>query len=178
MKLSLLWGCTAVVGGAVWLASAPPKMETHDYRKWRKVNKTPHRVESWMARLCRNVTPEEVREEKAKENPHTDKFVTVYVNSLGERAMFDPLVKQFPVGTVIVKEKLSTVKSTKPELLTVMVKRAKGFNKGNGDWEYMVLDGVGSKIQARGKLAKCQSCHAAWKSTDFVSRSYLDFPKR
>ncbi len=176
MKLSLVMGCAVVVAGAVWLASAPPQLETHEYRKWRKVNQTPHRVESWLARLCRSATLEEMRVEK--ENPHTDKFVTVYVNPVGQRAMFDPVVKQFPVGTVIVKEKLTTSKSTKPELLTAMVKRAKGFNKGNGDWEYMVLDGAGSKIQARGKLAKCQSCHTAWKPTDFVSRAYLDFSKR
>ena len=79
----------------------------------------------------------------------------------------------FPEGSVIVKEKLPGKASQEPELLTVMIKRAKGFNPTSGDWEYMVVDGTGTTVQARGKLENCQSCHTGNSRTDYVFRSYL-----
>jgi hypothetical protein len=79
----------------------------------------------------------------------------------------------FHIGSIIVKEKLPTKDSNKPELLTVMVKRSKGYNPNNGDWEYIALDGSGKEIKASGKLYNCQNCHLSVKETDFVFRSYL-----
>jgi hypothetical protein len=37
----------------------------------------------------------------------------------------------------------------------------------------MVLDGAASKINERGRLASCNACHAAYSSTDYVTRLYL-----
>ena len=79
----------------------------------------------------------------------------------------------FPQGTIIVKQKLSTTDSTSPELLTVMIKREKGFNPENGDWEYMTVNGQVTEVTAKGKLENCQACHVLEKSTDYVSRNYL-----
>ena len=79
---------------------------------------------------------------------------------------------QFPVGTVIVKEKLARVDSNSPELMTVMVRHAKGYNPENGDWEYLVVGGKGTRIDAQGKLATCQSCHSRAPAEDNVFRSY------
>jgi hypothetical protein len=79
----------------------------------------------------------------------------------------------FPEGSVIVKEKLSNSDSSSPELLTVMRKREPGYNTGNGDWEYMVLDGSAKSVKARGKLENCQSCHLMNQPSDYVSRNYL-----
>ncbi len=109
-----------------------------------------------------------------KRNPHQDKFITVYVNDAGRRAMLSQKKPKFPVGSVIVKEKLPAVDSQSPELLTVMIKQRKGFNPAGGDWEYMVLDGTGTKIEGRGRLENCQACHLANQKTDYVFRSYLD----
>lgn len=101
------------------------------------------------------------------------KFVTVYVNEIGQRAMLHQRKPTFPQGSTIVKEKLAQPHSNTPELLTVMHKRERGYNPGGGDWEYLVLDGAGARVQAQGKLQNCQSCHTQWKGTDFVSRAYL-----
>jgi hypothetical protein len=106
-------------------------------------------------------------------NPHRDKYFTVYVNDLGRQAMLGQKNPKFPEGSVIVKEKLSAQDSTEPELLTVMVKQKEGFNPANGDWEYMVLDGTGTKLAGRGLLQNCQSCHIANHKTDYVFRTYL-----
>jgi hypothetical protein len=106
-------------------------------------------------------------------NPHRDKFVSVYVNETGRQAMMTQLHPEFPLGSVIVKEKLSDKDSQSPELLTAMIKREKGYNPESGDWEYLVLDGSASKISKRGKLANCSSCHAAYDKSEYVTRTYL-----
>ena len=177
MKTLALVPILCSVGGAAWLVASPERSEIAGYRSWKKVNAEPHQVFSALAVQCRMVTAADLAREKAQANPHTDypkdKFVTVYVNGLGEKPMLRQKNPNFPVGTIIVKEKLPTPESTSPELLTVMIKRQKGYNPKVGDWEFMVCDGDGKKIQARGKLANCQSCHIGWKATGFVTRTYL-----
>ena len=79
----------------------------------------------------------------------------------------------FPEGSIIVKEKLSHPSSKTPELLTAMIKREKGYNPESNDWEYLVLDGEGSKIVERGKLRTCYGCHSVYGHSDFITRTYL-----
>ena len=87
-------------------------------------------------------------------------------------SMMEERSPKFPVGSVIVKEKLPAKDSSTVELMTAMVKHESGYNPKNGDWEFLVLDGSG-KIETRGKLESCQACHLMEKATDYVSRSYL-----
>jgi len=54
-----------------------------------------------------------------------------------------------------------------------MIKREPGYNPESGDWEYLVLDGGASKIVERGKLTRCSGCHRPYKSSDFITRTYL-----
>jgi hypothetical protein len=134
------------------------------YRAWTLVNPVPVKMEPAVAQLCAAVV---------RHNPHQDKFVSVYVNEAGREAMMTRLRPKFPRGSVIIKEKLSDREGRPPELLTAMIKREEGYNPGGGDWEYLVLDGSVSKIEKRGKLAGCGSCHAAYRDTDYVTRTYL-----
>lgn len=107
---------------------------------------------------------------------HEDIFASVYVNPVGHAAFVSERPTDFPEGSVIVREKISGKQLLTPELLTVMVKRAKGFNPAGNDWEYMVVDGAGTTVQSRGKLDSCNSCHSKKRETDFVFRHSL--PKR
>jgi Cytochrome P460 len=152
--------------------------EVKDYKTWTKVTGKPYLVVSKLAIQCSK--PTMAQEEMDAKNLHNDKFINVYVNSLGKTEMMTKKRPQFPKGTVIVKEKLTTADSTLPELLTVMIKREKGFNAKNGDWEYMTVNGEATEVTAKGKLENCMACHAVEKSTDFVSRRYLsyDFMKK
>jgi hypothetical protein len=150
--------------------------DVKDYKTWTKVNDKPYRVFSVISAQCSRPTP--AQEESEAKNPHNDKFINVYVNSLGKTEMMTKKRPQFPKGTVIVKEKLTTAESTTPELLTVMIKREKGFNSDNGDWEYMTVNGEATEVTAKGKLENCMACHAVEKSTDYVSRRYLPFKIR
>lgn len=141
-----------------------------DYKNWIKVNSAePHRQMARPARLCNIPLEEEATE---LESEHKDKYITVYVNKIGKEAMFNNRLN-FPIGSIIVKEKFLTKTSTSPELLTVMVKQPKGFNSQCGDWEFLVLDGDVREIKASGKLEKCQSCHLKIEYQDFVFRTYL-----
>jgi Cytochrome P460 len=149
--------------------------EIKDYKTWTKVNDKPQLVVSQLAGLCRSPSPEET--EMDAKDVHNDKYINVFVNSLGKTEMMTKKRPQFPKGTVIIKEKLTTAESTSPELLTVMIKRKKGFNPDNGDWEYMTVNGEVTKVMAKGKLENCMACHAGEKSTDYVSRRYY-FPDK
>lgn len=79
----------------------------------------------------------------------------------------------FPEGSIIVKQKWHDEEQAIPELLTVMIKREAGYNPDVGDWEFLAISGDATRIEARGRLDNCQSCHIPRASTDFVVRSYL-----
>lgn len=139
--------------------------EIRAYRKWALVNPQPYFVPNPLAVLCAPPSAGTVI------SPHDGKFIKVYVNAVGQRAMLSQERPRFPLGSVIVKEKLATAKSAQPELMTVMLKRAPGYNPRYGDWEFMVVNGPATKIETRGKLANCQSCHTD-KKMDYIFRTY------
>jgi len=145
-----------------------PVKEIAGYRGWFKVNTEPQVMPDRTAVLCAAASLP-----AAPKNPHNNKYVTIYVNDIGRKAMLEQLNPNFPEGSVIVKEKLPDKSSQVPELLTVMIKRGKGFNPTSGDWEYMVVDGTGTKLLSQGKLENCQSFHTAKPNTDYVFRTYL-----
>jgi hypothetical protein len=97
----------------------------------------------------------------------------VFVNPVGREQMMTKTTPEFPIGSMIVKEKLGTADSTTPEVLTAMIKRGPGYNPDGGDWEYLVLDGTASKIVERGKLARCSECHRPYEHSDYVTRTYF-----
>ncbi len=122
--------------------------------------------------------------DKKKDEDHEATFVSygeVYVNDKGVEAMIKTKTPTYTVGTIIIREKLPFIlekdkeekDKDKPELLTVMVKREKGFNPENGDWEFLVIEGDKSKIRQREKTGSCVQCHSHQKANDFVFRSYL-----
>ncbi|MBD0325383.1 MAG: cytochrome P460 family protein [Pyrinomonadaceae bacterium] len=155
----------------------PPQVdEIQGYRNWSLVNPQPVYISSKLDIMCAMPTKKD-REDEAR-NPHLRKLINVYVNDLGQQAMTTELKPKFPVGSVIVKEKFSSKEKDAPELLTVMVKRESGFNPAVGDWEFMAVNGAGTKIDARGRLESCQSCHVLMKEGDFVSRNYLPYELR
>lgn len=143
------------------------------YKAWTRVNPEPAVFHSKLAFLCAPPTEAQLRRER--ENPHLNKFITVYVNGPGRRAMLEEKRPRFPAGTLIVKEKLPARDSSEPELLTAILKHEAGYDPEGGDWEYLVLDGQGKEVRARGKLESCRACHQTYPDTDFVSRNYLPY---
>ncbi len=142
--------------------------EITGFKNWTKVNKDPKIIDGASASECVFL----IVEDKDEKNPHDDKFINVYVNDIGKEEMTTKKFPKFPVGTVIVKEKLPIAHTIEPaELLTVMIKRKKDYNRKVGDWEFLTFNGTGTETTSRGKLENCQSCHIENKSTDYVSRA-------
>lgn len=84
----------------------------------------------------------------------------------------------FPVGTVIVREARVEPDNEIPQSVLVMIKRAKGFNPGGGDWEFISADGIDLKIREKQTTGRCLDCHKAGKKTDFVFKSGSDPNRR
>ena len=140
--------------------------EIGKYRKWKLVNPTPVMMNPAAAAACAVAFPV---------NPHESAWASVYVNAKGTSAMMTESHPAFPEGSMIVKEKLYTSVGKDPVVLTVMIKRAQGYNPESRDWEYLVLDGPATKIVERGKLSKCNVCHEKYEDTDFVTMHYLNW---
>ena len=184
-KLLFLTLCLLVVAGgaAVYLfrgdafpgeqqVSAKVK-EIDGYRNWKKVNSVPQLMPDRVAISCAILTSPESGK-PLQSGPHADVHFNVFVNSTGQKAMLEQKSPAFPAGSVIVKEKLASKASANPQLLTVMIKHEKGYNERSGDWEYMVTDGTGAKVEGRGMMENCQSCHVGQKKTDYLFRTYLE----
>ena len=113
--------------------------------------------------------PSKKRNEDTKTHEGGEKsFGIVYFNGLAREAMASEPPIRFPRGSIIVREKLAKADDTKPQLLTVMIKRAHGFNTAANDWEFLAIDGAMTKIQERQKKGSCRDCHASQESRDFV----------
>ncbi|HJZ80139.1 MAG TPA: cytochrome P460 family protein [Pyrinomonadaceae bacterium] len=108
------------------------------------------------------------REEKPS---HASSFGVVYANDIARA----DLAKRAPTlrpGAVLVREKLADPNSQTPELLTVMIKRARGFNPRAADWEFLLVNGAGDEIKTREKTGSCYECHRVHEANDFVFGAY------
>lgn len=191
MKLRFLPAILGVGLGALswteWAQTRPqPKMipVINGYTSWREVTQKPVEMDRVVSMLCAPAqflpqkTPQPIR---GTQGPHAKKYIRVFVNDIAEEQMTTRKNPHFPVESVIVKQKLPLLKgkgksqkiSSKPELLTVMIKREAGYDEANGDWQYMVTDGPGKQESAHGQVEACQGCHRPYAKTDYVVRSYL-----
>jgi len=155
---------------ALTAGSAEPDFATvvKGYRMWPRINSEPYKMPAAVIAACSDPKPGQV-------SPHTgvDGYIDVYVNPSGRSSMLTQGPVAFPVGSIIVKEKRHDPNASDPELLTVMLKRTKGYNPAVGDWEFAVLDGKAVAVQAQGKLENCMQCHKTVPSSDYVFRPYI-----
>jgi hypothetical protein len=92
----------------------------------------------------------------------------VYVNELAAQVIAAGKSGKFPVGSIIVREKLAKADEKGPELVVVMIKREPGFNPAGGDWLFLTADGTLAKIRERQKKGSCLACHKSERDNDFV----------
>ncbi|MFN2510740.1 MAG: cytochrome P460 family protein [Pyrinomonadaceae bacterium] len=146
--------------------------EISKYKLWTVVNAEPARLDPFQGTLCADVS-------NAPENPHKDKYIRVYVNDVGQEAMLNAQNPSFPVGTIVIKEKLPEKASQTPEFFTIMVKREAGYDPRGRDWQYLIMGSAKAKIEKPIDIESCQTCHAAWaKKSDLISRAYLSPEQR
>jgi hypothetical protein len=168
----LVVGISSLLAGAH--APTPPE-KLRPYRTWATLTPVAVDMTPSVAFLCN--MPEKWREP----NPHVPKVFRVFVNPVGEKSARSKKPR-YPVGTMIVKEKFDRSQTNgsrrikdgeRPELYTAMIKRARGFDSANGDWEYVVLDRDFNRGEMK-DASTCQSCHRRVKERDFVYADYKD----
>jgi len=103
---------------------------------------------------------------------HRFSFGVVYANALANAEILSN-APNFPIGSMIVREKNSTETSFVPQTVIAMVKREKGFSAATGDWEFFVLNGSDLKLQRRETVGNCAACHIQAKNTDWVFQGRL-----
>lgn len=120
----------------------------------------------------RETVVSESKTPNSENDSHNFVFGVVYTND-SAKAEFEKENPQFPVGSIIVREKLTTADATTPEVVIAMVKREKGFSAETGDWEFFVFGGADFKLQKRETKSDCSACHIKAEKTDWVFREYM-----
>jgi hypothetical protein len=144
-----------------------------EYKNWPPLMSVPKEVSAVLFGLCRAPTRDE---DAFLGSPHARLFINVRVNEAALATMKQEMKQEtkpetklvFPVGSVIVKEKLVEKVDAKPEALGIMIKRERGFNPDGGDWEYIYWKKTGESLRGPEQTKNCQSCHVAQRDTDSV----------
>jgi Cytochrome P460 len=145
--------------------------DVKEYRKMLRVNEKPIDMVAETARLC--AAPEMLI------GPHHDPGVVYYINEIARQGLKTYLEKkQFPVGSIIVKEKQERRTEDSVQIITVM-KKARG-GSGEDTWDYKMYD-VSKWVELDPYKQKipflnygCISCHRRYKNNDYVSQKGIE----
>jgi hypothetical protein len=124
------------------------------YRDYKRLTEQPRLIAPLTAVYCRTPSKEELDKEKAMAGPHAHVWVHIYANPEAAEAIASK-ADEFPVGAVIVKEKLGAGGAVTD--VGGMIKRAPGYDTANGDWEFFSHTPGGEFTS--GKIANCIDCH-------------------
>lgn len=154
------------------------------YAELTLITKEPVLVDLQLAMLCRGVSQQDVDDARKRNGPHAHTSVKIYMNEIAAEAFRDRATA-YPVGSVIVKEKLgleydlvdaggereqNAAKTASG--VGGMIKRAAGDDPEHGDWEYFYFEDP-AKIE-HGKIASCVECHRGASATDYVFGGWAD----
>jgi hypothetical protein len=113
------------------------------------------------------ISPAPARSSQPQED-HLTSLGFAYVNEAGREAFRQqPFV--FPVGSIIVRERLLSPTSN-PDRLVVMIKHERNFNRKADGWEFLTISGDVTQVIKREKEGKCLACHKSVSNNDFVFR--------
>jgi len=145
--------------------------DVKEYRKMFRVNAKPIDMVEETKIMC--APPSAIY------GPHYNPGVVYYINEIagrGLKAYMDK--KQFPVGSIIVKEKQESKTEDSVQIITVMKKvRAES---SEDSWEYKMFDVRKwtevdpSSKQAASLGRSCIGCHRLYKSNDYVSERGIE----
>lgn len=135
-----------------------------DYRSWKKLTPEPRLVPFHLAVACAPPSVRfELEEARKTHGPHANRWMTTYVNSIAAAAFEKDDATEFPVGSILVKEKLVGRMSEKPEGIGVMIKRGAKF-AASGGWEFQFYPAA----KDASSLDHCGACHRSGASRDYV----------
>jgi cytochrome P460 len=145
--------------------------DVKEYRKMFRVNEKPIDMVEETKIMC--APPSAVY------GPHYNPGVVYYINEIAGQGLKTYLEKkQFPVGSIIVKEKQESKTEDSVQIITVMKKvRAES---SEDSWEYKMFDvrkwtEVDPSSQQAASLGRsCIGCHRLYKSNDYVSERGIE----
>jgi len=166
----------------IWAQSSPPSPPepqvsiseiATNFTHYQQITKSAVLVNRELALLCRGVSKQDVDAARVKFGPHANTAIFIYMNKPAAAA-FGTNASEFPVGSVIVKQKSHQGYIDKNGLrvreadsgVGGMVKRPPGYDPKHGDWEYFYFEDT-KKIET-GRIASCVQCHEAAKEKDYV----------
>jgi len=109
--------------------------------------------------------------------PHYDPGVVYYINEIARRGLSQYAdKKQFPVGSIIVKEKQEKKTEDSVQIITVMKKVSS--TRDDGSWDYKMYDAkkwteIDISQQASSR-SSCIGCHRQYKNSDYVSHRGIE----
>ena len=142
--------------------------DVKEYRKMFRVNEKPIDMVEETKIMC--APPSAVY------GPHYNPGVVYYINEIAGQGLKTYLEKkQFPVGSIIVKEKQERRTEDSVQIITVMKKAREG--SGEDSWDYKMYD-VSKWVELDPSKQKipflihgCISCHRRYKDNDYVSET-------
>ena len=148
------------------------------YRNFTRLTKEPRLISPAFSYVCRQPTQQEQKKIDARNasyGPHLAKALHIYANPAAADAIMTKAT-EFPVGAVIVKEKLKLGKRGRYYYSEVggMIKRAKGYDSANGDWEFFFYTPGGDF--STGRIENCIDCHSGGKRDHVFSLWSLSRP--
>lgn len=144
------------------------------YHELKLVTLEPARVDAGLTAMCIAAMPDEIDAVKARHGPHAYAEINIYMNERAA-ATFERNEPAYPVGSVIVKDKLSAVAPrghadtsavSESDGVGGMVKRRPGYDAEHHDWEYFYFEDP-DQIET-GRIASCVQCHAGAADRDYV----------
>jgi hypothetical protein len=140
--------------------------DVKEYRRLFRVNEKPIDMVGETILMC--APPFKVH------GPHYNPGVVYYINDIAGQGMKTYLErKQFPVGSIIVKEKQERRTEDSVQIITVMKKAREG--SGEDSWDYKMYDARKwveldpAKQKAPFLIKGCIECHRQYKNNDYVS---------
>jgi hypothetical protein len=159
-------------------SSPPAETFPIDYANWPQLTEQPVNIPLAVMMDCRAPQPSPEFTYGPHYGDHFQYSVRYFVNPTSESAV-RKAGTALPIGTTIVKEKLTSDKAKEKGKLTAiaaMVKREPGYAKEQGDWEYMYAEipaAEKSMKVTKGQIATCVECHTKSWQSDYLFRTYL-----
>ena len=159
-----------VVAATLFLGSTTPRRvevtaeNVHSlYKSFDRLTAEPMSVSPTLSEQCVRFGPKPRTPKAEPSNPHANALVHVYSHGVDPSVFASP-ERRFPVGTIVVKEKLAS--DLTAEGVGGMQKMEPGYDPEGGDWLYFY--GSRSTGFTSGRLENCRSCHLGARASDFV----------
>jgi hypothetical protein len=145
--------------------------DVKEYRKMFRVNEKPIDMEAETLVMCALPT--------AFYGPHYSPGVVYYINEIAGQGLKSYLEKkQFPVGSIIIKEKQERRTEDSVQIITVMKKKREGISEDS--WDYKMYDARKweevdpTKQKGPFRIRGCIECHRRYKNNDYVSERGIE----